>query len=92
MSRQLGFRVFSLNISKMVQLIFSQTYVILWGIIYSIFLNEKNEDMSFIVGMVTNSRGSAGLKIMITNEKSDIFLKILNGYGIFELRFEIRSP
>ena len=33
--------------------------------------------MSFLVAMVTNSYGSAGLKIMIKEKKSGIFLKIL---------------
>ena len=33
------------------------------------------DDRPFIVAMVTNSWGSAGLKIMIQGKKSGIFLK-----------------
>ena len=34
------------------------------------------EDSSFIIAMVTNSWGSAGLKIMILGKKNGIFLKL----------------
>ena len=44
------------------------------------------------MAMVTNLSGSARLKIMIKEKKSGIFLHILCWYGVFELRFEIRSP
>ena len=43
---------------------FHQTYVLLSNHVLK-FLKLKIEDRSFIVAMITNSSGSAGLKIMI---------------------------
>ena len=53
---------------------FHQTYVIFRQSSIVSFEIKR----SFIVAMVTNSRGSAGLKIMIEEKKSGIFLKISN--------------
>ena len=69
------FRGFLLNISKMVQLIFTKLMSFLGNYVW--YLTKlRIEDRSFIA-MVTNSWGSAALKIIIKEKKSGIFLKIL---------------
>ena len=51
---------------------FHQTYVTFRQVYIE---NLKMDDRPFTVAMVTNSWGSAGLKIMIQGKKSGIFLK-----------------
>ena len=55
-------------------------------------LKLKIGDRLFFVAIITNSSGSAGLKIMIEKKESGSFLRIMCLDYLFQLRFKIRSP